>query len=105
MVKSIILTILLTVSVFTFAEVITNNSLYRVPKNTQWEVNNITTAKCNVCTSDIYIKNGSIKVNNVWINGSFELSLNGVNELIIDEGTTFTLGDSRPELNIEKIRL
>lgn len=102
MVKQLIIAILVTISFSSLAKTLTNNDLHHVPKNAQWTVINIVPAECDICTSDIYIKSGKAKINNVWISGNFDFSLNNVNDLTIGSDTTFYLGDSRPSLSIKE---
>ena len=102
MVKILIIVALLSASFLSTAETLTNNDIHYVPKDTQWTVMNITPAKCDVCTPDIYIRSGKVKINNVWIYGNLNFSLHNVNELVIGSDTTFYLGDSMPTISIKE---
>ena len=99
----LLITILMSISYPSLSEMLLNNKKYTVPENEQWEVADYNRLKCHVCTADIYVKSGSVKINRTWINGVFNFSLNQKEpDVVIDANTEFSLGDVLKSLTIKK---
>lgn len=93
MVKIVWSSIILLLSTFVDARILDNTQLYTVPPNEMWVITDIQRLSCNVCTSDIYIQSGNVKINGVWVSGSFNFSMIEQVQVLLEGNTVFALGD------------
>lgn len=93
MLRSPTFLLLVGISLSTSAKLLNNNQLYYVPSNEQWGIANIERNDCDICTSDVYVKNGNVRINGVWVSGKFDFSINNQADFLFDSNTIFALGD------------
>lgn len=106
MVEHIFYLFFLLVSFSSFAEIkLDRSQIYTVPKSENWSIINIDRANCNICTTDIFVKSGQVKVNGVWVTGKFKFILPKEYKIIFHGGATFGLGDVMREITVEKVDL
>lgn len=73
-----------------------------VPKGEFWIVTNFDSPCFKVCTADIYVTNGGVKIGGVWVYGVFDFSFDKNTSIIIDSDTEFHFGDSLNSIEIER---
>ncbi|HAS3630550.1 TPA: hypothetical protein I6209_003129 [Vibrio cholerae] len=56
---------------------------------------------CDICTSDIYIQSGLVRINGVWVTGVFEFSVSEKIDIFFDSDTKFALGDIVQKVSVE----
>lgn len=78
-----------------------NSQVYTIPSSEVWVITNIQRNYCKVCTSDIYVKSGMVKINDVWISGTFKFSLRVGTEVLFQSNTVFGLGDVVNNINVD----
>ena len=66
-------------------------------------VNDIKRNLCNVCTSDVYVQEGSVQLNEVWVSGSFDFSFMPNTTVSFESNTVFALGDVVQSINVDVI--
>ena len=90
-------------SVSVNAKSLDNTQLYTVPSGKVWVVNDIKRNLCNVCTSDVYVQEGSVQLNEVWVSGSFDFSFMPNTTVSFESNTVFALGDVVQSINVDVI--
>lgn len=103
MVKMFWVCIALCISISVNAKSLDNSQLYTVPSDKVWVVSNIKRNPCDVCTSDIYVQKGSVKLNEVWVSGSFDFALMPETTVLIESDTAFALGDVVKSIDVDVI--
>jgi hypothetical protein len=101
----LVISLLFYVGVAQAKEITLRDGTHVVPKGKVWLIRNVPPNDCRICTADINFKPGinNVEIDGVVMHGEFTLSFREVHgEVKLHAGTTFFLGDSRPELVIHE---
>lgn len=74
---------------------------HQVPDDVLWQLVEVQRTPCRICTSDIHILEGQVRLNGVWVSGTLEFSLIDGSEVLIDSGSKFALGDGVNRVSIQ----
>ncbi|MEX0336233.1 hypothetical protein [Vibrio tubiashii] len=105
MVRSLTFLLVVGISLSSSAKSLNNSKLYDVPDNEQWRIISTERSECNVCTSDVYVQNGSVRINGVWVSGTFDFSFDSQSEFLFDRSTIFALGDVVKTMEVSPVSI
>ncbi|SIO92525.1 hypothetical protein [Vibrio spartinae] len=106
MVKHVFYLSFLLISFSSVADIqLDRSQIYTVPKGENWSITNIDKADCNICTTDIFVKSGQVRINGIWVAGKFKFILPKKYEIIFHSGATFGLGDVMRKITVKKLIL
>lgn len=100
MVKNLVCFLFLLTSFTCEAIYLDNSSVYTVPKDERWIITDITRNSCDICTADIYVQSGSVRINGIWVYGEFQFSILEKSDILFDSNAVFSVGDVVKNINI-----
>lgn len=104
MVKKLVCFLFLLISFACKAKYLDNSSVYTVPKDERWIITDITRSSCDVCTADIYVQSGSVRINGIWVFGEFQFSITEKSDVLFDSNSVFALGDVVKNINVNNYK-